>query len=509
MKFRIMSFIFAFTMLLSLSPVHSYALENEGHEEGTDLNGENNGDNLAAPNAVASSTWTAVTMQGDTDSASDCKAFEDALTISDNGYGDFLRCGWKILSGEVVHQSPMVSQGDLVSARYYDVAYYSGHGGSASDDIYDINQPCLNYNSSEEKKIFVANTFDIADNDWASTTIIRPSNRLRVLVLASCNQLDDLNAKFYARLMKVSGIRAIPGYYSTAPSNGDDSIAFNFVLNCNNGNSVASAWGNANSGHPWAVLVYFSNNNQYYRLPGFPGATYSAPASNADVYIIKATVQNIVETAAYPVMNDELMDTVEKLPLTILTADSPAKTDVKEFSREAVWNSVVPNGESVVRKALASELGDIGDKMLVEYHVTKEVVDPDIGVLHETNEIIERTYRYYDTFKGIKLADSFVEGSVDSQGLSRITVQKKNVISGAVTASTMTTGSTGREKIVSNAEALKLLIAECPGLEKEELRGAYLAYAPDGNGNHVLTYEFLIGGCFYYVSVTDGEILWF
>ena len=71
-----------------------------------------------------------------------------------------------------------------------------------------------------------------------------------------------------------------------------------------------------------------------------------------------------------------------------LTADSPAKTDVKEFSREAVWNSVVPNGESVVRKALASELGDIGDKMLVEYHVTKEVVDPDIGVLHETNEIL-------------------------------------------------------------------------------------------------------------------------
>lgn len=509
MKSRNMSFMLALVMLLRFLPVYSYALENGSQPEYIETSEEITEYDLVSPNATEYAMWTAVTLQGDTGTPADCKAFEDALANSDNDYGDYLRCSWEINNnGEARYVAPPASASELVYAKYYHVAYYSGHGDSDTTD--GVKQPCLNYYSSDSQKIFVASAFDIANNDWASTTVISPYNSLRVLILAACSQLNETNAKFYARLMKVSGIRAIPGYYNTAPSGGDDTIATNFVGNCNNGNSIASAWGNANSGQPWAVLVYFSNNNQYYRLPGFPGATYSAPASNANVYIIKEGVQGAtVVTAAQPGTNDELMDAVAGLPLTILTSDTSAKATVEEFSREAVWSDAVPDGKRIVLKALASELGDIDSKQLVEYHVTKEVVDPDLGVLHDTSEIIERTYRYYDTYNGIKIADSFVEASVDSQGLSSITAQKKTVVSDVGTASAAVAGAAQRGTAVSDAQAFKTLLAEYPSLADEELRSVSLAYAPDGNGNHVLSYEFLIGGGFYYVSVSDGEVLWF
>ena len=93
---------------------------------------------------------------------------------------------------------------------------------------------------------------------------------LRVLMLASCSQLDSSVVKYYARIMKSSGIRAIAGYHDIAPGLGDDVIATNFINHASAGNSVWYSWQHANNGYNWAVLVYQENANQYYRLPGFP-----------------------------------------------------------------------------------------------------------------------------------------------------------------------------------------------------------------------------------------------
>ena len=88
-------------------------------------------------------------------------------------------------------------------------------------------------------------------------------------------------------------------------------------------------------------------------------------------------------------------------------------------------------------------------------------------------------------------------------------MQKKTVVSGTVAASVTAADAAARGKTVSDTQACKLLITECPSLAEEEIQSVSLAYAPDGSGNNVLAYEFLIGGGFYYVSVTAGEVLWF
>ena len=97
-------------------------------------------------------------------------------------------------------------------------------------------------------------------------------------MLAACFQLDSSIMHYYARAMRASSVRAIAGYHERGPGHPTDvTIAENFFTYANAGNSVKYSWqyGNtvANTIHPWAVLVYTHNSNEYYRIPGFPGNT--------------------------------------------------------------------------------------------------------------------------------------------------------------------------------------------------------------------------------------------
>lgn len=201
--------------------------------------------------------WDVLTMQGNTYSASDCRTFETGLLNKGNVYVNANRAGW---SGSDNPDNNRVTLEQLRRMYAYDVAYYSGHG--AYQTVNGTYHPFLNAKPSNSaadygnsSPIDVAELFIVDGSDWQTSSYLEPGDPIKVLFLASCFQLDTKIMKYYARMMKASGIRAVAGYHDIAPANGDDVIATNFVKNAA-GNSVWYSWQHANSGYNWAVLVY-------------------------------------------------------------------------------------------------------------------------------------------------------------------------------------------------------------------------------------------------------------
>ena len=154
---------------------------------------------------------------------------------------------------------------------------------------------------------------------------------------------------------------------------------------------------------------------------------------------------------------------------------------------------------------------NLTDKILVQYNVTREEVNADIGIVPETAVVVECTYRYYDTYNGIKIADSFVEGSIDSEGINTITVQRQIVTDSTDDAvkGTKVTMSDKEAAIITQSDALKIIYQEEPSILNADLYNVALAYAPDEIGGHVLCYEFAFSHGFRYVNVVSGEIVRF
>jgi hypothetical protein len=186
---------------------------------------------------------------------------------------------------------------------------------------------------------------------------------------------------------------------------------------------------------------------------------------------------------------------------------------VRGNNRESVWSNIhVTDAESTVRDILCTDLGmNLTDKILVQYNVTREEVNADTGIVPETAVVVERTYRYYDTYNGIKIADSFVEGRIDSDGINAITVQRQIVTDSTANAARGTKGTMSNKEatIITQNDALKIVYQEEPSILNADLYNVALAYAPDEIGDHVLCYEFAFSYGFRYVDVVSGEIVRF
>ncbi len=264
--------------------------------------------------------------------------------------------GWTPNSSGGSCNTKRVTLDEFKSIYDNDVAYYSGHGGSRN------GYPILNYTSStitsygNSSEINVAESLGLTGNNWAQNSWFMQMDPIKVLVLASCSQLDSSIVKYYARLMKASGVRAIAGYHSTAPSNGDDDIATDFINKAAAGNSIWSSWQQANSGQPWAVLVYQSNSNQYYRLPGFKGERYNAPSSSASVYRYAnfLSVPREEPTGLY----SSLLDQISQIPLTITTSDAQRRLSGPENMREiAHTDTSIVDDDTLILDYLAQNVG--------------------------------------------------------------------------------------------------------------------------------------------------------
>ena len=498
MKKRILSVLMVLGMLLSISPVYCMAeeIENESKSE------------QESENDAKSGSYSAIIMQGNTYSASDCVDFENELASSNNGYNSFTRYGWRPNNDTPLPLRVTLSQ--FQTCNLYHVAYYSGHGGRYWDGE---SYPVLNASSSNSygtsRSFNVATALGVAGNNWMTTCTIDANDNLHTMVLASCFQLDSSIVKYYARIMKASGVRVIAGYHDIAPSDGDDVIATEFVENAGNGYSVIDAWKMCNSNTNWAVLYRNVSNTQEYHLPGFPATNWINIDSDDQVYRYASFFEGPRQVVTSS-NNSYSFDMLEQLPATITMIDSRSSISTGYNNRDPVWGSTyVADDDSSIVRTLTTLLGEnVSAKPCAQYRVSREKVDEQIGIVPESEVVVERTYKYFDTYNGVKIADSFISASIDSEGINNIMLQRKT-ISSSGTNSVASNANRVIGDYISEFDALKLLLLDHSCIADSELICVSLAYVPDGSGNHVLCYEFVFSSGFHYVNVSTGEIVHF
>lgn len=469
----------------------------------------------AIPAAIASAYKTAFIMQGDTESESDCRATVNGL-IDSGSYivQSISTTGWHYTGRNTseIYPTMLVSATQFARAKNYDFAYYSGHGGWDSD-----LHPVINYCSSSDKQIDVAETLSVNTSSWSTSCVWQPADRLRVLMLSSCSQLDSSIMQYYARAMRASGIRVIAGYHEVSPGTGvDTSIANSFFAYALDGNSVKYSWqyGNtfADSIAPWAVLVYTENGNEYYRIPGFPGSSYHPPSSTATVYRFRSGLSGseIVTTSNQTgtVLNNE------GLPLYLNVVPS---TDLIEYEgREPVSyvSSISANASASFVNATQDDIGTIVTNALpanyqcVQTPVYRDEVNLDGGVVAGSETVVEYIYHFFDTYNGIKIADSSIVVAVDADGIYAVKDHRKNIANANVQISA-SVNVTNADLITSN-NALSCLDSVEDFVDFELLRSE-LVYAPveDGSTTYKLCYQ-LIGtdSRIAYVDAVTGVVLY-
>lgn len=465
---------------------------------------------ISGTSARASTVYKTIILQGNTEYASDCQAFENALRNTGFGYTDFARGGWVITSS--IPLENRATEGMLKYAYHYQVAYYSGHGSKKT------GYPVLNaIPSNEDLNFGTSSPIDVAtvlriasDDNWESECYFTESDPIRVLILAACDQLDSSIVKYYARLMKASGIRAIAGYHGTAPSIVDATIAQNFVAEAAAGNSIKYSWSAANSGQPWAVLVYQENYNEYYRLPGFPGNTYADPSSSASVYRYANFLSAPREETTS--IDNDLTQMIIALPLTITAVETESTYNSNSSGNEVekVTSALsVSDNVNLVESYINSTFGSdaLESKVCVQHYVSCTEVDENYGILEDTEAIVERTYDYYDTYNDVKIADSYISVSIDIDGISNASDHRVNVISEGLSICEMANTSTSNSSVISVNEAMKIALSQVHCCDDVELYDVSLAYVPEENGIYTLCYEIMFSCGFYYVDVLNGEII--
>lgn len=465
----------------------------------------------------ASQSTSAIVLQGNTQSASDCKVFRDELMSTGYGYSMVTAYGWNTTTGNA--NQYRITDEDLRLIEIYPVAYYSGHGGTTTSS--GTRHPVLNYiptNTNNDygisDPIDVATTFGVDSSNWSSTCTLNELSALKVLILSACSQLDSSVVKYYARLMKASNIRVIAGYHATAPGTGiDDQIAEDFIAEAADGSSIWLSWKTANNyGNNWAILVYEENANQYFRIPGFPGNTYAPPSSTAKIYryadFLSDDANKRDETPASISFDDDLALQILSLPLTITTLDFDPSTYALPRTRETVCSNLSIADTDAIAEYLWDTFGDdLSEKLCVQHYIAREEISVELGSLPETETILARRYDYYDTYLGIKIADSYVGASIDCEGIHNIIFDRKNVVSAGDTISEAETYSARSITVISESEAVAIAQADNSCYNEFVLWNVALAYAPTENGVHVLCYEITSPCGFCYVNVQTGDII--
>ncbi len=454
--------------------------------------------------------YIARVMQGNTNEEDDCREVVNGLIDSGSySISGITTSGWSYTNANtstINHQRAGATE--FLYSRLYHFAYFSGHGShnggvTATLNVYSALDPC----DGSATTFNVAETLKVNNSTWETDSLWTKNDKLKVLVVAACKQLDSTVVRTYARAMKASNIRAIAGYHEKSPThNSDMYVAIRFFNKANESNSVKFSWSDANTTaekvSPWAVLVYTEKNNEYFRIPGFPGNTYEAPSADAPVYRFRSGLTSsekvVCSTAS---ISDEI-------PLYISTVES--RTASQPFnSREAVSaNSDLPINTAITDEYVKDFLNteELGNLMCMQTPVYRDEVDfEEGGIVEGTETIVERIYHYYNTFRGIKIVDAAVVLGVDKDGIYSVQNFWKE-------ASAVESGTQARSvsiyDMLSEEEALSALMGS--EYDDFELLRSDLVYAPveHGSSTHKLAYELVsTDGQQVFVDVELGTII--
>jgi hypothetical protein len=507
---------------------------------------------------AAATNYTAMIAQGNTNDNGDCKMFYNKLqTVPSGNTYAITNVGWTYSgSGNASMNQQRATADNLKSAKNYTVLYWSGHGGS---NPLTLNETPSNPSAATGtwSEIDVATTLGVSGANWATAAEWTTSSAIRVAIFGACKILDNTygDVKYLARVMKASNVRVIAGYHGTSPTTGDDTnIAEDFFLNNNtndsnygvgvsSGESIRSSWEKANSAYsasaPWAVLCYTSNNNQYYRMPGFPGNTYSAPASNASVYRYRqglsgnetiattsaASSASIIGSSNVGVIGSsnaqlssipaEIYINQEELVVdttAVSTAIGDSSMSILTASDEITNRETVESDtdlDSAVQYEIVSDFVEnaIGSAALDDFilsvsDVIRDEIDPDEGVVENSETVVGKTYCYSNQYMGVRIADNFIKVGTDEEGVYYFINKWQNVEAAPELNSGSSSISRGESRLTAS-EAFDAI-----DVTSSEIYSCELVYADAGNGSYRLSYEIVLtAGGRYFVDCVTGAVI--
>ena len=465
--------------------------------------------------------YTAMIVQSNTSDVGDCKVFFEQLKrVPGNNSYTIDNCGWHYNSGNSYHnwsrsstKNDLADAQDLINAGRYDVLYWSGHGASGPIRLnyHSINHPENDYGPGEsgQPTINIASTLKVNTSNWANTSLWNKNSKLKVAIFAACQVLDNSygDCKYLVRAMKASNIRVIAGYHITSPTHSTDiRIAENFFNNSTgrcvtNGESIRSSWQTANElygeGKSWAVLCYKDGYNQYYRIPGFPGNTYSAPSSSATVY--RFWSQYTDSTGGQP-MTTSANSEGAALPLEITVmpsidtqASNNRELTVYREMNDACQSTIDENSQRLIAESYLSEKHREGLEAIGTVYC--EEMDEDIGAVPGTETVIGKTFCYMNQYNGIKLLNNFYKVATDADGVYCVIDKWRDIA--APSEETM------NNPAILSADAICNL-ADSFGEEDSENAG--LVYVPINESTYRLCYEIThADGDTTYLDAATGE----
>lgn len=470
--------------------------------------------------------YTAMIVQSNTSDVGDCKVFFEQLkrVPGKNSY-TIDNIGWRYKSGNSKHNYEYWLEGkshtdyelakaqNLINAGRYDVLYWSGHGASGPIRLnyHSSKHPEYDYGPGEsgQPTINIASTLKVNTSNWANTSLWNKNSNLKVAIFAACQVLDNSygDCKYLVRAMKASNIRVIAGYHITSPTHPKDiRIAESFFNNSTgrcvtNGESIRSSWQTANELHgesgSWAVLCYKDGYNQYYRIPGFPGNTYSAPSSSATVY--RFWSQYTDSTGGQP-MTTSANSEGAALPLEITvipSIDTQASND-KELTvyremNDTCQSTIDENSQRLIAESYLSEKHRGGLEAIGTVYC--EEMDEDIGAVPGTETVIGKTFCYMNQYNGIKLLNNFYKVATDADGVYCVIDKWRDIAVPSEEAM--------NNPAILSADAICNL-ADSFGEEDSENAG--LVYVPINESTYRLCYEIThADGDATYLDAATGE----
>lgn len=383
-------------------------------------------------------------MQGNTLNESDCLAIYNGLGSGGYAAVNIANTGWiRASNGTSSLLTQRTTANDYLWGSRYTFSYYSGHGGK------DTGYPVLNKNtgnSSTQSGTFTtfnaASTLGVSGSNWSSSTVLN-GYYSRVQVLAACHLLDSTIMKYYGRVMKTSGMRAVAGYHVSAPTHQTDrNIATAFLTYAAAGESVWSAWkqsNNNNGNQGWAVLLYRDGNNMYFRIPGFPGNTYSNPSSSAGIFRYASHLQNttiyqsvslnapsispyVQLSVAAPKV--EAVNDINDLPLYVYVAENETVNSAFDKQANKTRETIDTDYEVAMNKAITDKVAlnllASAENANIMFAATPEIrteFDPESGAIKGTDVTVSWDQRYYNTYKGIRVNNAYLYYNIDTEGI--------------------------------------------------------------------------------------------
>lgn len=223
------------------------------------------------------------------------------------------------------------------------------------------------------------------------------------------------------------------------------------------------------------------------------------PTPEASPTVPPQNGQSIVVGDQFSIINYD--GDISALPKSIVIA--PMKDQYKDITdRETAHTEVsLPDCRDMVEKLLATDYGmdSVAGMMLYESYVAAQRVDPDTGVDEDSTIIMSRTYTYYDTIGGIRVADSYVRVSVDAEGVKGVQYNRMIVPS---SLDELGPDNLVGDDYITPFEAYAEVLVRSPTIT---IASVALSYVPV-EGVHVLCYEFITtwAGSIY-VDVISGE----